>query len=60
VDGSEHRTASGLLHGDFDLYEAGDVRDHAIQTAVLGGDAHQLSFSEGLQHPAPTLLALRS
>ena len=48
--GSEHRTAPGLLHGDFDLYEAGDVGDHAIQAATLGGDAHELSFSEGLQH----------
>jgi len=60
VSGSEHRTAFSLLHGDFDLHEAGDMGDHAIQRAALDGDAHELSFSEGLQHPAPSLLALRS
>lgn len=59
VDGSEHRTASRLYHGDFDLYEAGDVGDHAIHAAALSGDAHELSFSESLQHAAPSLLASR-
>ena len=31
--------------------------DHAIQIAALGGDGDELPFSEGLQHPAPSLLA---
>jgi hypothetical protein len=55
VGGSEHRTASGLLHRDFDLDETGDMGDHAVQAAALDGDAHELSFSEGLQHPASSL-----
>ena len=57
MSGSEHRTASSLLHGDLDLHEASDTSDHAIQRAAIDGDAHQLSFSEGLEHPAPSLLA---
>jgi hypothetical protein len=51
VGGSEHRTASGLLNRDFHLYERVDMGDHPIQVATVGGDAHKLSFSEGLQHP---------
>ena len=50
VSGSEHWTAPGLLYRDFDLDEAGDTGDHAIQAAALDSDAHELSFSEGLQH----------
>jgi hypothetical protein len=51
VRGPEHRTAAGLLDGDLDLDEAGDVGDHAVQITALGGDGHELSLSKGLEHP---------
>jgi signal transduction histidine kinase len=51
VGGPEHRAASGLLDCDLHPHERVDLRDHAIQVAVLGRDGHELSFSEGLEHP---------
>jgi hypothetical protein len=33
---------------------------HGIHVTVLGGEAHELSLSEGLEHAASSLLALRS
>jgi len=36
MHGSKHRIHSGLLHGDFDFDEAGDMNDHAIFVPVLG------------------------
>jgi hypothetical protein len=56
VNRSEHRAVSVLVHGDFDLHEAGDAGDHAVEIAAFSGDAHELSLSEGLQHPATRLL----